>query len=107
MHLQKIPFRSTHSFTDFFLKYIEQDAALKPFYNKFPEVTNFKNQIDEKSSFPDSNRKVLVETLRKQYGRIDVQSTTVENNVTSLLDKKTFTVITGHQLNIFTGPLYF
>jgi bacillithiol biosynthesis cysteine-adding enzyme BshC len=107
MHLQKIPFRSTHSFTEFFLKYIEQDPALKPFYNRFPELANFKKQLDEKSSFPDSTRKVLVDTLRKQYKALGVHSAAVENNITSLLDKKTFTVVTGHQLNIFTGPLYF
>ncbi|HWA35367.1 MAG TPA: bacillithiol biosynthesis cysteine-adding enzyme BshC [Cyclobacteriaceae bacterium] len=107
MHLQKIPFRSTHSFTDFFLKYIEQDPALKPFYNHFPDLANFKKQVDEKSSFPDATRKVLVKTLRKQYDRLSARTGAVENNITSLLDNRTFTVVTGHQLNIFTGPLYF
>ncbi len=107
MRLQKIPFRSTHSFTDFFLKYIEQDPALKPFYNHFPELPNFKKQLEQKGSFPESTRKVLVDTLRRQYSKINPEAPAVGKNITSLLDKKTFTVVTGHQLNIFTGPLYF
>ncbi|HBS12012.1 MAG TPA: bacillithiol biosynthesis cysteine-adding enzyme BshC, partial [Flavobacteriaceae bacterium] len=28
-------------------------------------------------------------------------------NIQSLLSKNTFTITTGHQLNLFTGPLYF
>ncbi len=107
MHLQKIPFRNTHSFTDFFLKYIEQDPALKQFYNHFPDVANFKKQLKEKGSFPESTRQILVETLAKQYSRIKSPASAVKENINALRDSKTFTVVTGHQLNIFTGPLYF
>ncbi|CAN5204818.1 bacillithiol biosynthesis cysteine-adding enzyme BshC [soil metagenome] len=107
MRLQKVPFRGTHSFTEFFLKYIECDATLAPFYSQFPEIKNFEKLIAPKSSFPESSRKVLVETLYRQYSKIKDQSEPVKKNIQTLLDKKTFTVITGHQLNIFTGPLYF
>ena len=107
MRLQKVPFRSTHSFTDFFLKYIEHDASLAPFYSQFPEIKNFNELLTNKSSFPESSRKVLVETLQRQYSKIKNQPEPVKKNIQALLDKKTFTVITGHQLNIFTGPLYF
>jgi bacillithiol biosynthesis cysteine-adding enzyme BshC len=31
----------------------------------------------------------------------------VENNISALTKKNCFTITTGHQLNIFTGPLYF
>ncbi|NOT75568.1 MAG: bacillithiol biosynthesis cysteine-adding enzyme BshC [Cyclobacteriaceae bacterium] len=107
MLLQKVPLRSTRSFSDFFLKYIEQDAALKPYYSQFPEVKNFKEQIKEKTPFPSSSRNSLVETLNKQYSKITNPSDAVKKNIQSLADKNTFTVVTGHQLNIFTGPLYF
>jgi bacillithiol synthase len=106
MHLQKIPLRSTHSFTDFFLKYMERDAALDSFYSRFPESANFKDQIKDKSTFPQSSRNVLVETLQRQYSKI-TGSEAVKNNIQSLSEKNTFTITTGHQLNIFTGPLYF
>ena len=106
MHLQKIPFRNTHAYTEFFLKYIEQDPALRPFYSQFPASGNFKEQLREKSSFPESSRKVLVETLHRQYAKLS-HPDPVKENIGLLLKKNSFTVITGHQLNIFTGPLYF
>ncbi len=69
MHLQKIPLRSTHSFTDFFLKYMDRDPALESFYSHFPQGENFKDQLKDKASFPLSTRKVLVETLQRQYAK--------------------------------------
>ena len=107
MHLQKIPFRSTHSFTEFFLKYIDQDPSLQIFYNSFPAPGNFKKQIEQKEAFPATTRKVLVETLMRQYSSIKDPFNPVKENIEALRDSKTFTVVTGHQLNIFTGPLYF
>src|SRR5436190_8596979 len=106
MHLQKIPFRNTHAFNEFFLKYIDQDPSLRPFYSRFPTEENFKQQIAEKSSFPESTRKTLVETISKQYSKLD-HPQPVKQNIQALLSKTTFTVVTGHQQNIFTGPLYF
>jgi len=107
MQHRSISFRDAHTFSNFFLDYIEQKDSLKPFYHRFPLVENFKSQIEEKAeSFPESNRKVLVSTLTKQYSKLKL-SEKVKSNLESLSDKKTFTIVTGHQLNIFTGPLYF
>ena len=107
MMLQKIPFRSTHAFTEFFQKYIEQHPSLKSYYNHFPSLENFGKQIKEKAgSFPKANRKVLVDVLQRQYQPLKPIGA-VETNIQSLLEENTFTVTTGHQLSIFTGPLYF
>jgi bacillithiol biosynthesis cysteine-adding enzyme BshC len=107
MQLHKIALADTRSFSSFFLDYISQKESLKNFYHRFPEIQNFKEQIAEKSnSFPQSNRDTLVKTLSKQYEQIKI-SEQVANNIKSLADPKTFTITTGHQLNIFTGPLYF
>lgn len=108
MHLQKIPLRSTHAFSEFFLKYQEAHPSLQPYYSRFPEVENFEAQIKDKaSSFKESTRKVLVEALQRQYGHISKMAEPVKHNLHALLNKNSFTVTTGHQLNIFTGPLYF
>lgn len=108
MPLQKIPFRSTHAFTELFLKYMDQEASLSSFYSRFPAIDNFQGQIREKfKSFPDATRKILVERLQEQYLKIPTPSKEVKENILSLSQKNTFTVTTGHQLNIFTGPLYF
>lgn len=107
MQLKKIPLAETKSFSQFFLDYIQQKESLKSFYNRFPELKNFKDQISDKAkSFPQKNRDVLVSALQKQYKSLTI-SEAVKKNVAALSDSRTFTVTTGHQLNIFTGPLYF
>src|SRR5687768_3302135 len=107
MQHKKIPLADTKAFAPFFLDYIDQKAPLKPFYNRFPLLENFNDQIAEKSkSFPPRNREVLVSTLQKQYQDLTIPEL-VAGNISALADPKTFTVTTGHQLNIFTGPLYF
>lgn len=107
MHLQKIPFRSTRAFTDFFLKYIEHHDTLKPYYGRFPSADAFAGQIADKlKSFPAATRKILVQSLQRQYKNVKV-SPAVEQNIAALGNDNTFTVTTGHQLSVFTGPLYF
>lgn len=107
MKLQKISLADTQSFTQSFLAYIQETQQLQKFYNRFPEIKNFKDQIKEKSeSFPQANRDVLTQTIQKQYEKYTITES-VKKNIESLGNKKTFTITTGHQLNIFTGPLYF
>ena len=48
----------------------------------------------------------MVDQLTQQYQGLS-KSKAIEENISSLKSFKTFTVVTGHQLNIFTGPLYF
>lgn len=107
MKVQKISLADTHSFSSFFIDYIRQHRPLQKFYGRFPEIKNFKDQIIEKSeSFSQATRDTLVRVLEQQYEKYTVTDS-VKNNIQLLKDKKTFTVTTGHQLNIFTGPLYF
>lgn len=107
MQIQKIPFEATHAFTPFFLDYIRQKESLKPFYGRFPVIENFKDQLTEKSgSFPTQHRDVLVASLLNQYKNFDTPDA-VKANLEKLKHQNTFTITTGHQLNIFTGPLYF
>jgi bacillithiol biosynthesis cysteine-adding enzyme BshC len=107
MQHKKIPLADTKAFSPFFLDYLEQKESLKPFYLRFPVLKNFDDQIREKGgSFPRENRRTLVSTLEKQYVKISAPEP-VKRNIAALAGENTFTVTTGHQLNIFTGPLYF
>lgn len=107
MQHKKIPLADTKAFSSFFLDYINQKESLKPFYHRFPLPENFKDQITEKSrSFSHHHRSVLASSLEKQYAGLKT-SQAVSSNIASLRDANTFTITTGHQLNIFTGPLYF
>jgi len=70
-------------------------------------LKNFKDQIEEKqNSFKNEARTILVEVLKKQYQNVNFSSLT-KQNIESLKQDNTFTITTGHQLNLFTGPLYF
>ncbi len=106
MQTHKLAFANTHAFSPFFLDYIQQKPSLQKFNNRFPLPENFKDQLNEKASFPQQSRNILVATLKEQYKGLTINES-VNKNIDSLSDSKTFTVTTGHQLNIFTGPLYF
>ncbi len=104
MNNTKISFADTQQFSELFLDYIQQKETLRDFYHLPPEITSFSKQLALKQEFPQSRREVLVEVLNKQYEDIAHPPT---DQIQKLQNKNTFTVTTGHQLNILTGPLYF
>ncbi|MDC0177705.1 bacillithiol biosynthesis cysteine-adding enzyme BshC [Polaribacter sp.] len=107
MKATQIPFKTTGFFSKTMLDYIEKKESIQPFYNNFPDITGFGNQIKEKQqSFPLSSRLVLVAALKRQCQNFKISKKT-DINIKILKEKNTFTVTTGHQLNLFTGPLYF
>lgn len=107
MKVSNIPYHKTGYFSSLMCDYLEEKKELQSFYNRFPNLENFKLQIEEKSkNFPDRNREVLANALVNQYANITTSEKT-KTNISLLKEQNTFTVVTGHQLNLFTGPLYF
>jgi len=107
MPTDHIPFRETNYFSDFICDYLDEKLELKDFYHRFPNLEDFETQINEKRmSVRAQSRTILVETLKKQYDTIETSELT-SNNIEGLNSENTFTITTGHQLNLFTGPLYF
>lgn len=104
-----LPFEETGSFSKTFLDYINQENNLKPFYGLFPTLENFKEQITLKQQqFTSAQRVLLSERILAQYESVSQKDKSFpESNIKLLQEENTFTVTTGHQLNIFTGPLYF
>lgn len=103
-----IDYSDTNSFSKTLLAYIAKEPELKNFYGHFPDMEGFRQQIELKKNFPKSHREMLVKELQKQYGELQQDVTNpVAENIHLLGNENTFTVTTGHQLNIFTGPLYF
>ncbi|WP_053991812.1 bacillithiol biosynthesis cysteine-adding enzyme BshC [Mangrovimonas sp. TPBH4] len=102
-----IPFKDTNYFSQLICDYLEENQNLKPFYHRFPTVEAFKQQIEEKQPQVSlANRKVLVEALEQQCQSLELSEST-QQNIQALKEENTFTITTGHQLNLFTGPLYF
>ena len=107
MQQNYIPFRDTGYFSSLICDYLDEKNVLNPFYNRFPNLVNFKEQIEEKRvSVRAQSRTVLASVLKKQYQNIDASKSTLQN-IEFLKTENTFTITTGHQLNLFTGPLYF
>ena len=102
-----IDFRDTNYFSDFICDYLDRRSELNQFYNRFPNFENFKPQIEDKHmSYQANSRNSVVNVLNQQYQNIKLSRAT-KKNIESLKSKKTFSITTGHQLNLFTGPLYF
>ena len=64
---------------------------------------NFQHQIQKKADFAQNQRDVLVEAIQKQYTECGLEAPI---NLSNLKKTNCFTICTGHQLNLFTGPLY-
>lgn len=99
--LNKVDLRKTGQFPALLLDYLDQKPATEEFYSVYPTIDNAKLVIESKSDFEAAKRKTLVNVLEEQY-----KGQPNKPDFSVLLDSKTFTVTTGHQLNIFTGPLY-
>lgn len=104
MKASYISYKDTGKFSKLFLDYITGNHNLKELYHRKPDLEGFKAQMEEKAAFP--NRAALVEALLEQHKSLPNSDKTIAH-IQSLSDNNTYTITTGHQLNLFTGPLYF
>ena len=103
----RIPFRNTGYFSPLICDLIEGHPALDALIARPVELAGFELQIAEKQMhYAPDKRQALVKALRNQYKTVN-RKETAEKQITRLEKATTFTVTTGHQLNLFTGPLYF
>tara|TARA_B100000900_G_scaffold161884_1_gene137431 strand:+ start:252 stop:1778 length:1527 start_codon:yes stop_codon:yes gene_type:complete len=101
----KLKYKDTFQFSNLILDYLNEDKKLKPFINYFPRKENFLKQIKLKEK-QKINRNVLVDVLKAQNKSLKLSKKT-NDNISLISYKNTFTVTTGHQLCLCTGPLYF
>lgn len=107
MKVKQLPFKDTGFFSKTMIDYLEQSPKITPFYNEFPSLQGFENQIKSKeNSFNKETREALVKTLEKQYSSIEATELTKEN-IQLLNASNTFTITTGHQLNLLRSVRFF
>ena len=99
MKKETISFKETGYFSKKFLDFIDNESL-----SYYPNENNILDVI-KNFNFSKVNRELLSKELEFQYKSIDTSSV-VNGNIKSIMSDNTFTVTTGHQLNIFTGPLY-
>ncbi len=105
MRVEKVAFDQTGSFSRIFLDYLAGDPKLARTHAFAPSTAGFEQALSYRK-LPASQRNLLVKVLQEQYSGLDVAAA-VTKNIALLQEENTFTVTTGHQLNIFTGPLFF
>ena len=70
-------------------------------------LQNALSKAEEKSkSFSQDQRNILVEVFNRQLNSLQLTDKQ-KNNINLLSQENTFTVVTGHQLNLFSGPAFF
>ena len=104
MKAERIPYEQTGRFTKIVTDYLQEVTALQPFYKYKPGLDSFQTAIINKSA-EQIDRNLLSDTILKQYGDIGIIPF-VKENIELFRDQNTFCIVTAHQLNIFTGPLY-
>lgn len=85
------------------LDYLEKKEELKDFIFDFPSLESILNAAEGRD-FSASSREVLYQTIRNQYDRAQIDIPMFWGEI---LNENTFTITTGHQLNLFGGPKYF
>lgn len=79
------------------------DSA-KTFAGDFFDLEKIEEKIISRKKNP-IDRNLLVSVLQRQNQSIGISDLT-KQNITSLANENTFTITTGHQLNLLTGPLF-
>lgn len=102
-----ITYQKSGYFSKLIVDYLEEKPEIQSLYHRFPTLENFASQIDEKAkNYSLENRLSLVSALKNQNKNFPISELT-QANIELLKSEKTFTITTGHQLNLFTGPAYF
>lgn len=105
MRIEKIPYHKVSALSKKDMAYIGLADYLTPYYDYKPDISEIANAITTRKQYP-VDRKALVEVLQRQYQSEEVSQKTMDN-ILSLAETNTFTIITAHQPALFTGPLYY
>lgn len=100
-----IPYQQIGAFSKIILDYLDGKDELKPFFKHPPTLEGIKQSIQSRIAF-NTDRELLVSVLKAQYDIIGTAAA-VQQNIDSLSGDNSFTIVTAHQPNIFTGYLYF
>jgi len=104
MQAKYISYQETGSFSKLVLDYINNEERLSAFYSYRPDMAGLAEAIAHRNF--SGERNTLVQVLKQQYEQLQPNKSVLKN-IDLLAQENTFTVTTGHQLNLFTGPLYF
>ena len=94
-----------NKFSSLIFEYLTQDKNVDEFYELFPNESSLIQQAEKKLKH-FQHRKITHQVLSNQMSKLTLTDKQKENLEKFEYDN-TVTITTGHQLNLFTGPLYF
>lgn len=104
--VRQIDFKISKTLNQLVADYVNQEVKLNPFYTNYPSTAGFKQTINTVAN-QSINRATLVTELEKQNTLVKNGTDATNRNIQLLKNNNCFTVTTGHQLCLFSGPLYF
>lgn len=94
-------------YTPLMQRLLQSDVTLEDFHNGLYSISAAHEFAKGRAaSFEINQRKVLADAVKNQYKHI-ATTDAVAANIKALANPNAVTLTTGHQLNIFTGPLFF
>ncbi len=105
MNLEKINLLDTNLYHSLISDYLSSKDQLESFVRDFPDENVLIKYAQEKT-FNQSKRDTLCSALNNQYSGV-LKSEALSRNLELIQDPNTFTITTGHQLCLATGPMYF
>ncbi|WP_326981905.1 bacillithiol biosynthesis cysteine-adding enzyme BshC [Chryseobacterium sp. MYb264] len=103
--INKISFKDIESIPQLVKDFLNQN--IEGFEENTFSLDHFKNQIHKKqNSFTSEQRNILADVLEGQLSHLELSSTQKEYR-DQIRQPNTFTITTGHQLNLFSGPVFF
>lgn len=104
MQVERIAYADTGRFAAPVLDHLAGDPHVREFLQLPPDADGLQRAAQSRT-FSDEHRAVLSAALDRQHERIELHPA-VKANLDRLRSPDCLTVTTGHQLCLFTGPLY-
>lgn len=104
MLYQQFSFKAFNFSSSLIQDLVSKNKKTSPFISDFFSETALINQANVKK-FDKSKRQLLVQALTAQNKLLKLSKESA-TNLQVLQEESTFTITTGHQLNLMTGPLY-
>jgi len=104
MQVERIPYAETGRFAAPVIDHLANDAFVRQFLEYAPDLDGLK-QAAAARTFDPGFRTILCQALEAQHAALELHPA-VRENLRRLRDPQALTITTGHQLCLFTGPLY-
>jgi len=102
-----VPYVGSSKFSALINEFLQLSPAMASIYPYLHQPEDYASILQAKTNFFTKEKRLLLhQSLLKQYKNFEI-AVPLQSQLNELLNEHTFTITTGHQLNLFTGPLYF